>query len=64
MSNRRTDIIDKCPEEFIGELESFIDDLESGMSQVVALLEINSLDELDSIIEACNELTSLKDSLY
>ena len=61
---RRTKIMDECPEEFRYELITFIDEIEGAVNDISAELEINSISDLTKIETAFDLATELADSLY
>lgn len=60
----RSNIMDKCPEEFVSELKEFIDEVESKINEVQHLLDIKSIQDLTYISDASDILNDLAESLY
>lgn len=64
MGNLRKDIVEKCPEEFEGDLKTFIDAVETKVNEVKDLLNVSSLADLGNLDVAYNQLDDLSAGLY
>ncbi len=62
--SRRQKIMELCPDHFTGDLQSFIDEIEGELIDIVGQLQITSIDELDRIGPAYVEAKNLANSLY
>ena len=61
---RRKEIMDKCPEGFEGELSSYIDDIESIVSEALGEINDATIRELSRVDAAYDLLSILSDYLY
>jgi hypothetical protein len=64
MRNKRSAIMDECPDDFRDTLSGFIDDIESQLGSGLDYFKINSLSDLNKIEDGVSFLVDLKDSLY
>ena len=62
--NRRNKIIDKCPEDFLDDLNIFINDIEEELNDIIDTMTIDKLSNLDDIITAYSKLENLAESIY
>jgi hypothetical protein len=62
--DRRSLILDVCPDDFHETLKSWIDEIEDEVGGIVSLLEIKDVGDLGQIEDAKNETENLADSLY
>jgi hypothetical protein len=61
----RGDIMDKCPEEFEGELKEFIDEIESRVNDAESeLIAIKAVDDLHRVEDCRSILALLSLDLY
>lgn len=60
----RTEIMEKCPEEFEDTLKDFIDKLETLVGEIVNELDIRDISDIGQIEEAHSLADNLNDALY
>jgi hypothetical protein len=62
--NKRTKIMDECPEGFEDDLKDFIDEIEGVLTTIRDTMVITGLEELSNIETAYDLVDELADSLY